>query len=91
MPDYSLFWGCLSNNQLQNRYNRFQQRMRGGSRQVSPLSPFHPFIAQRFNYSVLALIVPCRDFTPCFGNNCFLAENATLIGDVVMGVRSLWV
>ncbi len=59
--------------------------MRGGSRQVSPLSPFHPFIAQRFNYSVLALIVPCRDFTPCFGNNCFLAENATLIGDVVMG------
>jgi len=33
----------------------------------------------------MALLIPCRDFTPQFGQNCFLAENATLIGDVVMG------
>ena len=30
----------------------------------------------------MALIVPCRDFTPQFGHDCFLAENATIIGDV---------
>ena len=33
----------------------------------------------------MPLIIPCRDFTPSFGANCFLAENATIIGDVVMG------
>jgi carbonic anhydrase/acetyltransferase-like protein (isoleucine patch superfamily) len=33
----------------------------------------------------MALIIPCRNFTPVFGKNCFLAENATIIGDVTMG------
>ena len=33
----------------------------------------------------MALIVPCREFNPEFGENCFLAENATIIGDVIMG------
>lgn len=33
----------------------------------------------------MALIISCRDHTPQFGQNCFLAENATLIGDLVMG------
>lgn len=33
----------------------------------------------------MALIVSCRGATPAHGNNCFLAENATLIGDVTMG------
>ena len=33
----------------------------------------------------MALLVSCRDFTPEFGRNCFLADNATIIGDVVMG------
>ncbi len=33
----------------------------------------------------MALIVPCRGFEPSFGDNCFLAENATIIGDVQMG------
>lgn len=33
----------------------------------------------------MALIIPCRDKSPEFGNDCFLAENATIIGDVVMG------
>lgn len=33
----------------------------------------------------MALIIPCRDIVPHFGTNCFLAENATIIGDVKMG------
>jgi carbonic anhydrase/acetyltransferase-like protein (isoleucine patch superfamily) len=33
----------------------------------------------------MALIKTVRGFTPQFGDNCFLADNATLIGDVVMG------
>ena len=33
----------------------------------------------------MALIIPGRGFTPKVGEDCFLAENATLIGDVTMG------
>ncbi len=33
----------------------------------------------------MALIKTINDKTPAFGQNCFLAENATVIGDVVMG------
>ncbi|WP_282918211.1 gamma carbonic anhydrase family protein [Porphyromonas macacae] len=33
----------------------------------------------------MALIIPVRGFDPKIGENCFLAENATVIGDVVMG------
>jgi len=33
----------------------------------------------------MALIKEVRDLTPQFGDNCYLAENATIIGDVVMG------
>ena len=33
----------------------------------------------------MALIIPLRGFTPKFGSECFLAENATVIGDVTMG------
>lgn len=33
----------------------------------------------------MALIKSVRDFTPQMGENCFLAENATLIGDIIMG------
>jgi len=33
----------------------------------------------------MALIVTVRNSTPKVGNNCYLAENATLVGDVVMG------
>ncbi len=39
----------------------------------------------------MALIKSVRGFTPVFGKNCFLADNATVIGDVVMGDDcSLW-
>jgi len=33
----------------------------------------------------MALIKPCRGFAPAFGTNCYLAENATVVGDVIMG------
>jgi carbonic anhydrase/acetyltransferase-like protein (isoleucine patch superfamily) len=33
----------------------------------------------------MALIKSVRGFTPVMGKNCYLAENATIIGDVVMG------
>lgn len=39
----------------------------------------------------MALIVPVRGFTPKVGNDCFLAENATLVGDVTIGDGcSIW-
>ena len=39
----------------------------------------------------MALIKPLRGKTPKFGKGCFLAENATIIGDVVMGDEcSVW-
>ena len=39
----------------------------------------------------MALILPVRGFTPQFGNDCYLAENATIIGDVIMGDEcSVW-
>lgn len=39
----------------------------------------------------MALIKSVRGFTPVFGNNVFLAENATIIGDVIIGDDcSIW-
>jgi len=33
----------------------------------------------------MAIILPVRGFKPVFGENCFLADNAVIIGDVIMG------
>ena len=39
----------------------------------------------------MALIKSVRGFTPQFGKDCYLADNATIIGDVVMGNQcSIW-
>ncbi|MDD3080443.1 MAG: gamma carbonic anhydrase family protein [Paludibacter sp.] len=39
----------------------------------------------------MALIKEVRGFVPKIGNNCFLAENATIVGDVVLGSGcSIW-
>ncbi|MEO6000066.1 MAG: gamma carbonic anhydrase family protein [Chitinophagaceae bacterium] len=39
----------------------------------------------------MALILPVKDVFPEFGENCFLAPNATIVGDVVMGDQcSIW-
>ncbi len=39
----------------------------------------------------MALIKPVRGFDPIIGKDCFLADNATIIGDVVIGDEcSIW-
>lgn len=39
----------------------------------------------------MALIIPLRGFTPKIGKGCFLAQNATVIGDTTIGDDcSLW-
>jgi len=39
----------------------------------------------------MALIKEVRGYTPKFGNNVFIAENATIIGDVILGDDcSIW-
>ena len=39
----------------------------------------------------MALVKEVRGFTPAFGKNCYLADNATIIGDVIMGDDcSIW-
>jgi carbonic anhydrase/acetyltransferase-like protein (isoleucine patch superfamily) len=39
----------------------------------------------------MAIILPVHDISPSFGNNCFIAENATIVGDVVTGDDcSIW-
>jgi carbonic anhydrase/acetyltransferase-like protein (isoleucine patch superfamily) len=39
----------------------------------------------------MALIKTLKDKTPAFGSDCYLAENATVIGDVIMGDNcSVW-
>jgi len=39
----------------------------------------------------MALILPVNGIAPIFGNNCYLAENATITGEVVMGDEcSVW-
>lgn len=39
----------------------------------------------------MALVIPVNGIEPKFGNNCYLAENSTVVGDVVMGDNcSVW-
>ncbi|MEY3084231.1 MAG: hypothetical protein RL037_411 [Bacteroidota bacterium] len=39
----------------------------------------------------MALIKSCRGFNPEFGEDCWLAENATVVGDVLVGKNcSIW-
>lgn len=39
----------------------------------------------------MALILPVKGITPEFGNNCYLADNATVVGEVKMGENcSVW-
>lgn len=39
----------------------------------------------------MALIIPLRGITPTIGRDCFLAENATIVGDVTLGDEcSVW-
>ena len=39
----------------------------------------------------MPLILPVKDKTPTWGLNCFIADNCTIVGDVVMGDKcSVW-
>lgn len=39
----------------------------------------------------MALIIPVLEKYPAWGNDCFIAENATLVGDVILGDQcSVW-
>ena len=39
----------------------------------------------------MALILPVKGISPAFGTDCFIAPNATIVGDVVMGNEcSVW-
>jgi carbonic anhydrase/acetyltransferase-like protein (isoleucine patch superfamily) len=39
----------------------------------------------------MALILPVNDIRPQIGSSCFLADNATLVGDVIIGNQcSVW-
>ena len=39
----------------------------------------------------MALILPVKDKSPKWGNDCFIAENCTIVGDVEMGNNcSVW-
>lgn len=39
----------------------------------------------------MAVVLPCREYHPKFGKDCFFAVNATIIGDVIMGDHcSVW-
>lgn len=39
----------------------------------------------------MALIISVRGFSPVFGENCFIADNATVVGEVSMGENcSVW-
>ena len=39
----------------------------------------------------MALIIPLRGFTPKIGKGCFLAQNATIVGDTTIGDEcSIW-
>ena len=44
-----------------------------------------------FKEKFMALILPVKDIFPQFGDKCFLAENSTITGDVIMGREcSVW-
>jgi len=39
----------------------------------------------------MALIKTVRNFTPSFGEDCYLAENTTIVGEVICGNQcSFW-
>ncbi|MBA3682973.1 MAG: gamma carbonic anhydrase family protein, partial [Bacteroidetes bacterium] len=39
----------------------------------------------------MALILPVNGIAPAFGENCFIAPNATIVGDVLIGNDcSIW-
>lgn len=57
-----------------------------------PHIPIYTIYKTTFNtYIIMALIRSVRGFTPAIGERCFIADNAAIIGDVVIGNEcSIW-
>ncbi len=52
---------------------------------------FWPFSSAIFIYLRMAIILPVEGKMPRWGEDCFIAENATIVGDVIMGDQcSVW-
>jgi carbonic anhydrase/acetyltransferase-like protein (isoleucine patch superfamily) len=48
-------------------------------------------IIYKLNKNIVALILPVKGISPTMGNDCFIAPNATIVGDVVLGDQcSIW-
>lgn len=51
---------------------------------------YTPYIC-KIKKIIMATILPVKGVAPAFGENCFLAPNATVVGDVLMGNEcSVW-
>jgi carbonic anhydrase/acetyltransferase-like protein (isoleucine patch superfamily) len=57
---------------------------------LSTIQPLNfAFITNKKNY--MPIILPVKGISPVFGENCFIAPNATIVGEVVMGNDcSIW-
>jgi carbonic anhydrase/acetyltransferase-like protein (isoleucine patch superfamily) len=57
---------------------------------LSTIQPINfALIANKKNY--MPIILPVKGINPVFGENCFIAPNATIVGEVVMGDDcSIW-
>lgn len=52
---------------------------------------YNVFLICTFNFPFMAIILPVNNVYPQFGDNCFIAPNATIVGDVIMGDDcSIW-
>lgn len=48
-------------------------------------------ISAKYQLSSMALILPVNDKMPAMGSDCFVAPNAVIVGDVIMGDKcSIW-
>jgi carbonic anhydrase/acetyltransferase-like protein (isoleucine patch superfamily) len=51
----------------------------------------NPFLCGKQNFNFMPVILPVRGIHPQFGENVFIAENATIVGEVTMGKDcSVW-
>ena len=54
------------------------------------MSGVNKYLKTNFIYN-MALILPVKGISPQFGEDCYLAENATIVGEVIMGKNcSVW-
>lgn len=68
------------------------QQINGSMKSCLAAAPFPLLLRSRnLNRVPMALILPVEGKSPTFGNDCFIAENATVVGDVICGDQcSFW-